>query len=98
IAARAPAGAAAAGGRVGFLRGPDAVGNRHPSWRAAGDGEDAGPAGARATEDRDEARGEHPGMNHDEVVELAAAYALGALDGEERARLEALLHARDVDE
>ncbi|HEX6775737.1 MAG TPA: anti-sigma factor [Methylomirabilota bacterium] len=36
-------------------------------------------------------------MNHDEVVELAAAYALGALDGEERARFEALLAAGDVD-
>jgi anti-sigma-K factor RskA len=35
-------------------------------------------------------------MNHDEVVELAAAYALGALDGEERARFEALLTAGDV--
>lgn len=36
-------------------------------------------------------------MNHDEVVELAAAYALGALDGEERTRFEALLAAGDVD-
>ena len=32
-------------------------------------------------------------MNHDEVAELAAAYALGALDGEERVRFEALLAA-----
>ncbi len=36
-------------------------------------------------------------MNHDEVVELAAGYALGALDVEERARFEALLAAGDVD-
>lgn len=36
-------------------------------------------------------------MNRDEVVELAAAYALGALDGEDRARFEALLTAGDVD-
>lgn len=36
-------------------------------------------------------------MNHDEVAELAAAYALGALDGEERARFEALLAAGDAD-
>ncbi len=36
-------------------------------------------------------------MNHDEVAELAAAYALGALDGEERVRFEALLAAGDAD-
>jgi anti-sigma-K factor RskA len=36
-------------------------------------------------------------MNHDEVAELAAAYALGALDGEERARFEALLATGDAD-
>ena len=36
-------------------------------------------------------------MNHDEVAELAAAYALGALDGAERARFEALLAAGDAD-
>jgi anti-sigma-K factor RskA len=36
-------------------------------------------------------------MNHDEVAELAAAYALGALDGEERTRFEALLAAGDAD-
>ncbi|HEX9408868.1 MAG TPA: anti-sigma factor [Methylomirabilota bacterium] len=36
-------------------------------------------------------------MNHDEVVELAAGYALGALDVGERARFEALLAAGDVD-
>ena len=36
-------------------------------------------------------------MNHDEVAELAAAYALGALDGEERARFEALLASGNAD-
>jgi anti-sigma-K factor RskA len=34
-------------------------------------------------------------MNRDEVRELAAVYALGALDGEDRARFEALLEAGD---
>jgi anti-sigma-K factor RskA len=34
-------------------------------------------------------------MNRDEIGELAAAYALGGLEGEERARFEALLQARD---
>jgi anti-sigma-K factor RskA len=34
-------------------------------------------------------------MNRDEIGELAAAYALGGLEGEERARFEALLQAGD---
>ncbi len=34
-------------------------------------------------------------MNQDEIGELAAAYALGGLEGEERARFEALLAAGD---
>ena len=36
-------------------------------------------------------------MNRDEIVELAAGYALGALDAEDRARFEALLDAGDVE-
>lgn len=36
-------------------------------------------------------------MNHDEIVELAAGYALGALDTEDRARFEALLDAGDAE-
>ena len=34
-------------------------------------------------------------MNREEIQELAAVYALGALDGEDRARFEALLRAGD---
>ena len=34
-------------------------------------------------------------MNRDEIRELAAVYALGAADGEDRARFEALLDAAD---
>ncbi len=34
-------------------------------------------------------------MNHEEIRELAAMYALGGLDGEDRARFEALLRSRD---
>lgn len=36
-------------------------------------------------------------MNRDEINELAAVYALGALEGEDLARFEALLAARDPD-
>ena len=36
-------------------------------------------------------------MNHEELRDLAAMYALGALDGEDRARFEALLTSRDPD-
>ena len=36
-------------------------------------------------------------MNRDEIGELAAAYALGGLEGEELARFEALLEAGDAD-
>ena len=36
-------------------------------------------------------------MNRDEIVELAAGYALGALDEDDRARFEALLDAGDVE-
>ena len=36
-------------------------------------------------------------MNRDEIAELAAGYALGALDPEERARFEALLDAGNAD-
>jgi len=36
-------------------------------------------------------------MNRDEIAELAAGYALGALDAEDRARFEALLAAGDAD-
>ena len=36
-------------------------------------------------------------MKREEMSELAAAYALGALEGEERARFEALVRARDAD-
>ena len=36
-------------------------------------------------------------MNRDEIDELAAAYALGGLEGEERVRFEALLEAGDPD-
>ena len=36
-------------------------------------------------------------MNRDEILELAAGYALGALDTEDRARFEALLDAGDAD-
>src|SRR5438309_11210126 len=36
-------------------------------------------------------------MNRDEIRELAAVYALGGLDGEDRARFEALLRAGDAD-
>jgi len=36
-------------------------------------------------------------VNRDEIVELAAGYALGALDVEDRARFEALLDAGDID-
>jgi len=35
-------------------------------------------------------------MNRDEIIELAAGYALGALEGEDRARFEALLAAGDA--
>lgn len=35
-------------------------------------------------------------MNRDEILELAAGYALGALDAEDRARFEALLEAGDA--
>jgi len=36
-------------------------------------------------------------MNRDEVIELAAGYALGALEMEDRARFEALLAAGDAE-
>jgi len=36
-------------------------------------------------------------VNRDEIVELAAGYALGALDEDDRARFEALLDAGDVE-
>jgi anti-sigma-K factor RskA len=36
-------------------------------------------------------------MNRDEIIELAAGYALGALEVEDRARFEALLAAGDVE-
>jgi len=36
-------------------------------------------------------------MNRDEIAELAAGYALGALDAEDRARFEALLAAGDTE-
>ena len=36
-------------------------------------------------------------MNRDEINELAAAYALGGLEGEDRVRFEALLAAGDPD-
>jgi anti-sigma-K factor RskA len=36
-------------------------------------------------------------MNRDDIAELAAGYALGALDAEDRARFEALLDADDAD-
>ena len=36
-------------------------------------------------------------MNRDEIAELAAGYALGALDAEDRARFEALLTAGDAE-
>ena len=36
-------------------------------------------------------------MNRDEIDELAAAYALGGLEGEDRVRFEALLEAGDAD-
>jgi anti-sigma-K factor RskA len=36
-------------------------------------------------------------MNHDEIRELAAMYVLGGLDGEDRARFEALLRSADRD-
>jgi anti-sigma-K factor RskA len=36
-------------------------------------------------------------MRHEEIAELAAVYALGALEGEDRARFEALLEAGDAE-
>ena len=36
-------------------------------------------------------------MNREEIRELAAVYALGGLDGEDRARFEALLHSGDAE-
>ena len=36
-------------------------------------------------------------MNRDEINELAAAYALGGLEGEDHVRFEALLAAGDPD-
>ena len=36
-------------------------------------------------------------MNRDEIIELAAGYALGALEVEDRARFEALLAAGDAE-
>jgi anti-sigma-K factor RskA len=36
-------------------------------------------------------------MNRDEIIELAALYALGGLEGEDRARFEALLESGDAD-
>ena len=36
-------------------------------------------------------------MNADEIRDLAAVYALGGLEGEDRARFEALLQAGDPD-
>jgi anti-sigma-K factor RskA len=36
-------------------------------------------------------------MNHEEIRDLAALYALGGLDGEDRARFEALLRSGDSD-
>lgn len=36
-------------------------------------------------------------MNHEEIRDLAAMYALGGLDGEDRARFEALLRSGDAD-
>ena len=35
-------------------------------------------------------------MNRDEIAELAAGYALGALDAEDRSRFEALVAAGDA--
>src|SRR6266851_3711923 len=81
---------------LAFLR-PDPVGDRHAARRAARDREDADPprAGSPA---RGARRGEAVGhMNRDEIDELAAAYALGGLEGEERVRFEALLEAGDPD-
>src|SRR5262245_56991473 len=36
-------------------------------------------------------------MNHEEIRDLAAMYALGALDGDDRVRFESLLRSEDPD-
>src|SRR5436190_1629716 len=44
-----------------------------------------------------EARGAGGAMNRDEIAELAAGYALGALDADDRARFDALLASGDAE-
>ena len=36
-------------------------------------------------------------MNHEEIRDLAAMYALGGLDGDDRVRFESLLRSGDAD-
>src|SRR5947208_2562785 len=77
----------AGGDRARVLRGAHADGDRRAAQAAARDGEDAHPARARAA-----ARGRQAhDMNHESFDTLAAAYALGALDGEELVEFEAHL-------
>src|SRR5436309_305552 len=77
----------AGGDRARVLRGAHADGDCRAAQAAARDGEDAHPARARAA-----ARGcQAHDMNHEPFDTLAAAYALGALDGEELVEFEAHL-------
>src|SRR2546425_651312 len=77
----------AGGDRARVLRGAHPDGDRRAAQAAARDGEDAHPARARAA-----ARGRQAhDMNHEPFDTLAAAYALGALDGEELVEFEAHL-------
>src|SRR5438094_100740 len=77
----------AGGDRARVLRGAHADGDCRAAQAAARDGEDAHPARARAA-----ARGRQAhDMNHEPFDTLAAAYALGALDGEELVEFEAHL-------
>src|SRR4029453_9527424 len=74
----------------------DAVGDRAEAGRAAGDGEDPHPHGARAPPGSLQGgRRVSPEMSRDELQELAAGYALGSLDAEDRGRFEALLRGGD---
>src|SRR5262249_57885537 len=74
-----------------------AVRNCAAVGRAAGDGEDACPTGPRAPAQSARRGAAVEAMNQEEIRDLAAMYALGGLDGDDRLRFEALLRSGDLD-